>query len=105
VRHFAAIVSHCDVVVSGDTLAMHIALALGRRSVVLFGPTSVAEIEMYELGEKVAPAMTCLGCYKTACDFVPNCMDLITVEMVEQAVARQLELSGHGKLAHAAPVL
>jgi ADP-heptose:LPS heptosyltransferase len=90
VRHFAAIVRHCDVVVTGDTLAMHLALALGRRTVVLFGPTSAPEIELYGLGEKVVPDMTCLSCYKTSCDFVPNCMDLISTDMVEAAVARQL---------------
>ncbi len=78
VRHFAALLSHCDVVVTGDTLAMHLSLALGKRTVVLFGPTSAAEIELYGLGEKVVPDMTCLSCYKTSCDFVPNCMDLIS---------------------------
>jgi heptosyltransferase-2 len=78
------------VVVAGDTLAMHLSLALGRRTVVLFGPTSAAEIEMYRLGEKIAPHMDCLGCYKSCCDFVPNCMDLITTDMVEAAVERQL---------------
>ena len=90
VRHFAAIVAACDVVVAGDTLAMHLSLALGRRTVVLFGPTSAAEIEMYGLGEKIAPRMDCLVCYKPTCDFVPNCMDLITTDSVEAAVRRQL---------------
>lgn len=91
VRHFAALLGHGDVVITGDTLAMHLALALGKRSVVLFGPTSAAEIEMYGLGEKVVPDMTCLSCYKTSCDFAPNCMDLISTEMVERAVLRQLD--------------
>ncbi len=91
VRHFAAIVAACDVVVCGDTLAMHLSLALGRRTIVLFGPTSSAEIEMYGLGEKIVPAMDCLACYKTTCDFVPNCMDLITTGMVEAAVERQFQ--------------
>lgn len=90
VRHFAAILGACDLVVCGDTLAMHLALALGRRTIVLFGPTSAAEIEMYGLGEKVIPQMDCLGCYKPTCDFVPNCMDLIAVNMVEAAIERQL---------------
>jgi len=90
VPHFAALLSHCDIAVTGDTLAMHLALALKKRTVVLFGPTSAAEIELYGLGEKVVPDMTCLSCYKTACDFVPNCMDLITTEMVEGALLRQL---------------
>ncbi len=95
VRHFAAIVAACDVVVCGDTLAMHLALALGRRTIALFGPTSSAEIEMYELGEKIVPALDCLACYKTTCDFVPNCMDLIATDMVEAAVERQLrQLTG-----------
>jgi heptosyltransferase-2 len=71
---------------------MHIALARGRRTVALFGPTSSAEIEMYGFGEKVVPAMACLSCYKTSCDFVPNCMDLISTEMVEAAVIRQLAI-------------
>jgi ADP-heptose:LPS heptosyltransferase len=93
VRHFAALLSHADVVVTGDTLAMHIALALKRRTVVLFGPTSAPEIELYGLGEKVIPDMTCLSCYKTSCDFVPNCMDLISTDMVEQALVRQLAFS------------
>jgi len=89
-RHFAAIVTACTLVVTGDTLAMHLSLALGRRTVVLFGPTSAAEIEMYGLGEKVFPNMDCLACYKPTCDFVPNCMDLISTDMVEAAVERQL---------------
>jgi ADP-heptose:LPS heptosyltransferase len=92
VRLFAAIVAACGVVVAGDTLAMHLSLALGRRTVVLFGPTSAAEIEMYGLGEKVVPGMDCLVCYKNSCDFVPNCMDLITTDMVEAAVHRQLSV-------------
>ena len=92
VRHFAALLSHCDLAVTGDTLAMHLALALGKRTVVLFGPTSAAEIELYGLGEKVVPKMECLSCYKTSCDFVPNCMDLISTDMVEYAVLKQLTL-------------
>ncbi len=69
---------------------MHLSLALGKRTVVLFGPTSAAEIELYGLGEKVVPKMECLSCYKNSCDYVPNCMDLISTDMVEAAVTRQL---------------
>jgi heptosyltransferase-2 len=89
-RHFAALTAECSVVVSGDTLAMHIALATERQVVVLFGPTSSAEIDLYGMGEKVIPDMGCLVCYKGACDFVPNCMDLISVDMVSEAVERRL---------------
>jgi heptosyltransferase-2 len=90
VRAFAALVAACTLVVTGDTLAMHLSLALGRRTIVLFGPTSAPEIDLYGLGEKVVPRMECLGCYKPTCDFVPNCMDLISTDVVEAAVNRQL---------------
>jgi len=89
VRHFASLVGACSLVITGDTLAMHLSLALGRRTIVLFGPTSASEIEMYGLGEKIVPRMDCLSCYKPKCDFVPNCMELITTDMVEAAVERQ----------------
>lgn len=89
VRHFASLVGACSLVITGDTLAMHLSLALSRRTIVLFGPTSAAEIELYGLGEKVVPHMDCLSCYKPKCDFVPNCMELITTDMVEAAVERQ----------------
>jgi ADP-heptose:LPS heptosyltransferase len=103
VRHFAALTRCCDVVVTGDTLAMHLALAVKSRAVVLFGPTSASEIELYGLGEKVVPHMTCLSCYKSTCDFVPNCMDLISTDMVAAAVARQLRFGVHKReAAHAA---
>jgi len=93
VRHFAALLNHCQVIVTGDTLAMHLSLALRKRTVVLFGPTSAAEIELYGLGEKVVPNMECLSCYKTSCDFIPNCMDLISTDMVERAVLRQMDIA------------
>jgi ADP-heptose:LPS heptosyltransferase len=94
VREFAALVSHCAVMLSGDSLAMHVALAVGARAVVLFGPTSHAEIELFGRGEKVIPDMDCLVCYKQECDFVPHCMDLITVRAVEAAVVRQFRSAG-----------
>lgn len=90
-RHFCALVASCEVVVTGDTLAMHIALALQRRVVVLFGPTSASEIDLYGLGEKLLPPLNCLSCYQTRCSLIPNCMDLISPEMVASAVVRQLD--------------
>ena len=57
--------------------------------------------ELYGLGEKVVPDMTCLSCYKTSCDFVPNCMDLISSDMVTSAVVRQM---ASGRLLSFAPI-
>jgi len=90
-REFAGIVDHCDVVVTGDTLAMHVAIARRKRVVVLFGPTSLNEIEVFGRGERIAPDLDCLVCYKSDCDFVPNCMESISPDTVHAAVTRQGE--------------
>jgi len=93
VRHFAALINCCSVVLSSDSLAMHVAVAMGRRTVVLFGPTSSTEVELFGLGEKVVPDLDCLVCYKRVCDFIPNCMDSISVDMVKRAILSQLTVS------------
>ena len=103
VRHFAALVKHCSVVLSADSLAMHIALAVGTRVVVLFGPTSHAEIELFGQGEKVVPDLDCLVCYKQDCDIKPNCMDSISVETVKQAILRQLVLVNNSQCSNREP--
>ncbi len=79
-REFFALVELADVFVSGDTLALHAATALQKKIVCLFGPTSYNEIYDYGLIKKLYPDMECLVCYKMRCDFVPNCMDLISTK-------------------------
>lgn len=81
-REFASYVSLCDVLVTGDTLALHVSAALKVPTVCIFGPTSSAEIEDYGIVRKVYPAMDCLVCYKNKCDFKPNCMELVSADMV-----------------------
>ena len=89
-REFFALLSLCDLVVAGDTLAVHAAVGLGKKVVVLFGPTSASEIELYGRGEKVVAPVDCAGCYRESCDRKPACMDLITVESVFEAVKKLL---------------
>jgi heptosyltransferase-2 len=50
---FAALVGECGLLVTSDSLALHIAVSLARPLVAFFAPTSAAEIELYGLGEKV----------------------------------------------------
>ena len=88
---FAARLQLCDVVVTSDSLAVHVAAARKTRAVVLFGPTSAAEIELYGRGEKIVPTgLECLGCYLPICDVKPHCQARIEPEMVLLAVRRQL---------------
>ena len=88
-RGFAAIVGQCGVLLSSDSLALHFGIALHKRLVVFFGPTSAAEIELYGLGEKLVPERECAVCYKKACELKPNCMDELSVRTVFEAVKRE----------------
>jgi ADP-heptose:LPS heptosyltransferase len=65
---------------------MYIGLSLKKKLVVLMGPTSIAEIELYGYGPKIYSKLPCLCCYKRRCTIKPNCMDLISVEKVFDAV-------------------
>jgi len=85
---FAALVRRCDALVTGDTMAMHVAIAGDVPTVALFGPTAAQEIDLYGRGEKVVTGLTCAPCYFRRCDLSPNCMDEISVERVLRAVQR-----------------
>lgn len=87
---FAAVVSRCQVVVSGDTMAMHVAIAAGVPCVTLFGPTCPQEIDLFDRGERIVTSLPCSPCYKRRCSLSPNCMDDIDVERVLEAVDRWL---------------
>ncbi len=88
---FAALIDQCRAVVTSDSLAVHVASARKVPSVVLFGPTSAAEIELYGRGTKLVPAgLDCLCCYLPRCDRVPHCQALIQPTAVLQAVQHWL---------------
>lgn len=84
---FAALLELCEAVVTSDSLAVHVASARKVPAVVLFGPTSVAEIELFGRGVKITPPdLDCLCCYLPRCDKVPHCQALITPAVVVRAV-------------------
>jgi heptosyltransferase-2 len=90
-RQFAALVGLTDVLVTGDTLALHVAVALDKKLVAYFGPTSDAEIDLYGRGEKVLPSSPC-GCYyQNQCVQKVSCMDNLGEKEMLAAVERQLK--------------
>ena len=88
---FSALVSLCSVVVTGDTLGMHVALATGRPVVAIFGSTQPHEIELFGRGEKIVTPLSCAPCYRRSCDIHPSCMEVIDARQIYEAVARQLD--------------
>tara|TARA_Y100001933_G_scaffold264567_2_gene330955 strand:+ start:48485 stop:49714 length:1230 start_codon:yes stop_codon:yes gene_type:complete len=93
---FVSLVDLCTVLLSGDTMAMHVAIALEKGVLVLFGPTCEQEIALYGQGEKLVAGVPCGPCYKRVCDQGDVCLDAVELDDAVKAVRRILQqrLSG-----------
>lgn len=88
-------VAACDVVVSGDSLGLHLAIGLKKWTVAWFGPTCAQEIDLYDRGVKVMTKATCGPCWKRQCNNNPMCYDLVDLDEIIagiQAGVRQLDI-------------
>ncbi|MBI3252166.1 MAG: glycosyltransferase family 9 protein [Candidatus Omnitrophica bacterium] len=94
IRDFAAIVKRCDLAVSGDTTAMHIAIAVKVPVVAYFASTCAPEIELYGRGKKVVSGISCAPCYKKICPIDEQCMKDMTAEELFSAAKEVLAHAG-----------
>lgn len=80
-------IASCRVLVTNDSLGLHIALALGKPVVALFGPTIATEVEGEQL-IKILPPLDwdCIPCMENFCVKDSPCMHHITVESVHNTV-------------------
>ncbi|MBI2108282.1 glycosyltransferase family 9 protein, partial [Candidatus Woesearchaeota archaeon] len=69
---FASLINLCSVLVTSDSLALNVGVALKKKIVVFFCPTSPWEIELYNRGIKIIPKKGCVCCYKPKCDITPD---------------------------------
>lgn len=95
IGEFCAIIERCNIVVTGDTLSMHVAIGLKIPVVVLFGSTCSQEIDLYGRGEKVLPKVECAPCYKNECGIDANCMALADSDEVYLRALELIESSPH----------
>lgn len=86
---FAALVDRLDVLVSSDSLALHVAIARRVPVVAFFAPTSAAEIELWGQGEKVLSTAPDYCSYRSDAD-----TSTLTVERLADAVQRVLARAG-----------
>lgn len=89
----------CALVVSNDTGPAHIAAALGRPVLTLFGPTN--EWETAPRGARAsllrAEGIDCARCMHRDCPIDHRCMTRLTVEKVQEEVARLIQEGGEGR--------
>ncbi|HDL19107.1 MAG TPA: lipopolysaccharide heptosyltransferase family protein [Bacteroidetes bacterium] len=78
----------CDLIVSGDSLGMHIGIALKKLALAWFGMTSHQEIDLYDRGEKIVSTVHCSPCWSSVC--LPGNLECIhQLDMDEFLVAIQ----------------
>lgn len=81
----------CDLVFTGDSLGMHMGIALRKWVVAWFGPTCSQEIDLYGRGLKVLSKAGCSPCWKKACGMKVMCYDQVDFQEAVEALAKGLE--------------
>lgn len=83
---FASLVKSVDVLLTSDSLAMHVGVALEKPTVVLVGPTSPWELDVFGKGAILHSDIDCISCYLSRCDKVTHCMNTLAPERVAAQV-------------------
>ncbi|MGH2575748.1 MAG: glycosyltransferase family 9 protein [Ignavibacteria bacterium] len=84
---FIVVIYLADKIVTSDSLGLHIATALNKRTVVLVGPTSYTELDVFGNGKIIhSQEMECLCFYLNKCNQTINCMNTIPVKNVIDAL-------------------
>lgn len=81
ILEFVGLLAEVDLLLCGDTLALHIAPALGLPTVAIFGPTSFAEIHTFDglIAKTREESLDCLVC-QGDCNKELNCMSLLKMD-------------------------
>ncbi len=85
-KQFTALVDQCDALFTGDTMALHVAVARKKYVVAIFGPTCQQEIDLFGRGYKLVAQVPCSPCYKRVCDHDNQCVQSVSMDDVLGAI-------------------
>jgi len=85
-------INTCRLLVTNDSLGLHLGLALGKQVLALFGPTSSSDLSAWDNLHIISSPTPCecRPCYATSCVQGETCMRGITPDVVLEAVERIL---------------
>ena len=73
----------CDVIVTGDSFGMHVAIGLKKFVIAWFGLSCASEIDLYDRGIKILPEkLECSPCWKRECPYELECIQMIDLEKI-----------------------
>jgi heptosyltransferase-2 len=79
----------CDVVITGDSYGMHLAIALKKFVIAWFGLSPWTEIDLYDRGIKLIPEeLECAPCLKKECPYELECIKMIDLDKIEEIVSK-----------------
>ncbi len=83
-------INSCRLIVTNDSLGMHLAIALKKKLIAFFGPTSSKEVYLYNRGIKLLPKADydCIPCLKSECFQKKDCMEFIRPKDVKDEIVK-----------------
>jgi heptosyltransferase-2 len=85
VRRGACFESIPQVIITGDSFGMHLAIALKKYVIAWFGLSCWTEIDLFDRGVKLFPKdLECAPCWKKQCPFDLECIKTIDLNKIEQ---------------------
>lgn len=88
IQDYISDLSECDLIITGDTLALHIALALAIKSVSIFTCTSPAEIYDYGRTVKIISPLLDRAFYRR--EYIKDAVEAISLESIYESVKKLL---------------
>lgn len=89
IRNGACFMNISDIVISGDSFGMHLAIALRKYVIAWFGLSCWSEIDLFERGEKLVPeGLECSPCWKKQCPYNLECIQMIDLKKIEELVKK-----------------
>ncbi|HEX2788624.1 MAG TPA: glycosyltransferase family 9 protein [Ignavibacteria bacterium] len=87
IRKGACYMNVCDLVITGDSFGMHLAIALKKYVIAWFGLSCASEIELYGRGIKLVPeGLECSPCWKRVCPYNLECIAMIDLKKIKEGV-------------------
>ena len=80
----------CRVIISVETLGLHLASALKKKIIAMIGPASNSEFTYGRMEHVKPPSRECMPCNIPVCDQETHCMDDITVEVMASRIREAL---------------
>ncbi len=80
------------IIITNDSLGLHLGIALKKKVLGLFGPTPDKEVYFYGRGEAILPEkrLSCRPCFNPSCSKYENsCIDLISPERIYEILKKK----------------